>query len=1104
MKKILIGLLCVLFPALAFADGSVSFFTPPSTDYSVIFLGNLFGQVDGVLYGTGSQIMGKLFLVFNSAVLALGGIVVTYTLIVATMNTAHEGQFLGQKWSSIWIPIRSTIGLALLIPKASGYCLMQIFIMWIVVQGVGAADRVWDAALNYLDLGGVFMQIQTPLNPTTSSGDAVERIAKGESAALQGQVCMRGLQAALEITRKSYLEQKEAGGGPCLESSPYYDTDWQQFCPSSVPDFVSTVNAVEVGSNGKNSVTMPNFTDGSIYQQFNGICGTLAWNKLDMASETNNLDYVSTEEVETLNNSRPIAVQQMYIDLYALTSAMVKNDPDTHLNENQNLDPAKRYTAIAQNQFGIPYLTTTQQNCTTISSDCGAWSYAPGGNTQVFILSGFEFINTLNDYNTIMLPVLNLMMQNDNATANNKAHEFVTDAHTVGWSMAGAYFFDMVALNGTAAGGTTEVDTTSGLETSTPFSANTLSSPFNNGSCSGQYALLCKIFKMDSSAVTAINNLITGESVESGLTANVSSSSGHKAETGVGSSSVYGYITNASMVNLPGQPGLSTPVFKFNLNIVPGESLLSIPHMSFACGPKLLGFCLWKGFGDIVWNTLIKQFLLIIINFITALFDYAIQQLLVLPLTVMMTILNNGVQLLNTSQTHPIVALAYMGTGFINYVTSLYFQMLALSAVFSMGFGAIILVLILPFLAAWMSIMFAIGFLDAYYVPFLPYMMFTFGVVAWFLAVIEAMVAGPIVGLGIAHPEGHDAFGKAEAAFTILINVFLRPALMILGYIAGIVLSYVAVYTINAGFGHFMQFFMPPSSEASMNPIAAAEDYAKSASGDVNAAITSIETGANTAASIATDAASAAAPYVDQAAAAASPYVDQATAAATSAASAGISAASSGISAATDATGTTNAINSAISTGTDYANTAASAATDYANTAASVAPGYVDTATSTASAAASTAASTAGINSSNSSTGITSNTVGPWSDTAGSYANNYTAPAEGAGTPYTNYAAMYAGFFCLLVYTTIYLTVVEKSFTPIYMLPDQVSRWMGGQPEQHGKETAQWMDATKEQVKKGGEETGKAAREVNEQILQAGAAKGGKGGGKGKGGVTAK
>lgn len=72
--------------------------------------------------------MGSMFGVFNSAVLALGGIIIMYTLMVSTMNTAHEGQMLGQKWSSIWIPLRSTFGLALLIPKASGYCMMQVFL----------------------------------------------------------------------------------------------------------------------------------------------------------------------------------------------------------------------------------------------------------------------------------------------------------------------------------------------------------------------------------------------------------------------------------------------------------------------------------------------------------------------------------------------------------------------------------------------------------------------------------------------------------------------------------------------------------------------------------------------------------------------------------------------------------------------------------------------------------------------------------------------------------------------------------------------------------------------------------------------------------------
>ncbi|STX48479.1 DotA [Legionella hackeliae] len=115
MNKIVLILLGLLVPALALAsDGTITNsyfnFAPPPQDYSVIFLGNIFGVVDGVLHGTGSQIMGTMFGVFNSAVLALGGVIIMYTLLVSTMNTAHEGQMLGQKWSSIWVPMRSTLG----------------------------------------------------------------------------------------------------------------------------------------------------------------------------------------------------------------------------------------------------------------------------------------------------------------------------------------------------------------------------------------------------------------------------------------------------------------------------------------------------------------------------------------------------------------------------------------------------------------------------------------------------------------------------------------------------------------------------------------------------------------------------------------------------------------------------------------------------------------------------------------------------------------------------------------------------------------------------------------------------------------------------------
>jgi defect-in-organelle-trafficking protein DotA len=59
------------------------------------------------------------------------------------------------------------------------------------------------------------------------------------------------------------------------------------------------------------------------------------------------------------------------------------------------------------------------------------------------------------------------------------------------------------------------------------------------------------------------------------------------------------------------------------------------------------------------------------------------------------------------------------------------------------------------------------------------------------------MVAATLVGLGIVHPEGHEAFGKAESALLLALNVFLRPGMMIIGFLGASVLSFVCVWLLN-------------------------------------------------------------------------------------------------------------------------------------------------------------------------------------------------------------------------------------------------------------------------------------------------------------------
>ncbi len=86
-----------------------------------------------------------------------------------------------------------------------------------------------------------------------------------------------------------------------------------------------------------------------------------------------------------------------------------------------------------------------------------------------------------------------------------------------------------------------------------------------------------------------------------------------------------------------------------------------------------------------------------------------------------------------------------------------------------------------------------VGVLLGYYVPLYPFILFTFGVIGWLISVIEAMVAAPLIAFGLTHPEGHDFLGEAKQGLTLLLGVFLRPVLMVVGLIAGMILSYVSL-----------------------------------------------------------------------------------------------------------------------------------------------------------------------------------------------------------------------------------------------------------------------------------------------------------------------
>ncbi len=112
-----------------------------------------------------------------------------------------------------------------------------------------------------------------------------------------------------------------------------------------------------------------------------------------------------------------------------------------------------------------------------------------------------------------------------------------------------------------------------------------------------------------------------------------------------------------------------------------------------------------------------------------------------------------------------------------------------------------ILAWIMPMLIAISGFLFVAGAMLTFYVPMYPYLLFLFGVVGWLLSVAEAMIAAPLVAFGMTHPEGHDFMGRAEQALMLSLGVFLRPALMVMGYIIGILMMYVCSGFLNQVLG---------------------------------------------------------------------------------------------------------------------------------------------------------------------------------------------------------------------------------------------------------------------------------------------------------------
>ena len=106
-----------------------------------------------------------------------------------------------------------------------------------------------------------------------------------------------------------------------------------------------------------------------------------------------------------------------------------------------------------------------------------------------------------------------------------------------------------------------------------------------------------------------------------------------------------------------------------------------------------------------------------------------------------------------------------------------------------------------------------VGGLLAYILPNLPMLLWFGIIIGWTILVVEAIIAAPLWAVMHLHPSGNDIAGKGSAGYSLVLGLILRPALIIFGLIAAIILSGLFGQLLNRV---FFSVFSGNSSDASL------------------------------------------------------------------------------------------------------------------------------------------------------------------------------------------------------------------------------------------------------------------------------------------------
>ncbi len=696
-KRMLLMLLLLTLGVTAFAAPSIgtqfpSIFKPAANDLSIWYLGNIFGS--DLIPGENvpaQMLLSRLFNIFNQVALAVGIIILIYYIVGGTLLSAAEGKPMGEKWSSLWIPVRIAGGIGMLIPKAgSGYCMAQYIVAWLVIQGIGAADNVWSTMLDYFKAGGaIYTQQAPPQTPTVYSYDNMNYTYSLQStAAIGGGSYGKNSNESVSLMQNLVcMQQYNIDPARQLEETP---AQYRMYVKNVVMG-KSPATLIIFGDQQHYKYTPPQGNGDSVQdlKEMQGAeCGVIR------------IRPTSSNKKQTQQAVQNGRIVQVY-------SLALQRTADSLNRVGLIKDIAAESSDIRWDRYFLPVNIATQ-----------------------------TYINNISQYYSTLYP------EGASSTAASQRSGAVTKSldtfKEYGWILAGNYYTYLSHLE---AKNMEAIPTT---EFVTPSQANMTIDYVPNGSdnheTDKQIQAFFSAFKADPAAMYTAPDSEYVQDQKAAVASKSGKSSG-KVSSPLKNEQMQEIQKAVGSTNSDQLTGVTADRVKEFIKYLSGDQKGALVSQDPILAASKYG------------KTLTEAAIALMITFGSAMMISAFA--------------------------------AATCTGQLPFWH-------ALNAFFAV---------LSPMMLALGAFMYAEGAVLGIFIPVIPYLNFLTGVVGLTLQIVEAMAAAPLVAVGLIFPgTKEDIWGRASPALMLTLNLFLRPSLMIVGFAAAMIVTWVLVELLNIGF----------------------------------------------------------------------------------------------------------------------------------------------------------------------------------------------------------------------------------------------------------------------------------------------------------------